>query len=520
MKLLISLILLYLFKTAKCQKSESAPVVKTKVGEIIGTTKDVNVYGKQMKVNRFFGIPYAEPPIDDLRFKKPVPKKAFTSPFKALEHGKACLQMMLSPMSDQKEIPAGEDCLFLNLYVPAVNQGKLAVMVWIHGGGFFCGSADPFISDTLAAYGDVIVVTINYRLSIWGFLSTSDAHAPGNYGLWDQHLALKWVHDNIEEFGGDPERITIFGESAGAESVVYQSLYEGNKGSFQRVVAQSGSITAMCATCENPKADAEQLGKLVGCEFTDSEALINCLKSKSPDILNTTLNDFENGLLGVRIPFLPTVDGEFVKEPPKKLLLADSEISKGGRDVLASLDFMSGINAEEGLSAISPVVGIEEPDNFEPNRTLFEEELIPMILPYELGEEVPDIVKDLIIHEYTDWKEPENSEKRRTKLVALYSDILFSLTHIETVERHRSLAKDTKSTYMYLFDILPSARALPAPSWARRANHGDDLVYTFFEETDGFMTYLQGNENFQPTELDRESAKYIMSVLSNFAKTG
>ena len=153
-------------------KSENpgAPTVKTKVGTIIGTTKEVNAYGRRMKVNRFFGIPYAEAPVDDLRFKKPVPKKPFVSPFKATQHGTVCLQMMLVAFADttREDILVGEDCLNLNIYVPARNQGNLAVMIWLHGGGFFCGASDPYISDTLSAHGNVIVVTFNYRLSIWG----------------------------------------------------------------------------------------------------------------------------------------------------------------------------------------------------------------------------------------------------------------------------------------------------------------------------------------------------------------
>ena len=128
--------------------------------------------------------------------------------------------MMLFPFPEDMNVSYGEDCLTLNVYVPVANSvdgydDNIPVMVFIHGGGFMCDSALPYVSDVLSAYGNVIVVTFNYRLSIWGFLSTEDVNARGNYGLWDQHLAIKWVHDNIESFGGDPKRITIFGESAG-----------------------------------------------------------------------------------------------------------------------------------------------------------------------------------------------------------------------------------------------------------------------------------------------------------------
>ena len=161
-------------------------------------------------------------------------------------------------------LPISEDCLFLNIYAPAVREQDVAVMIWIHGGGFIAGAADPYRSDALAAHGNVIVVTINHRVSLWGFLSTEDEHAPGNYGLFDQHLAIQWVHDNIKAFGGDPSRVTIFGQSAGGASVMYRSIFEGNEGLFQRGIAQSGSPTAYWASSSKARSNAEKLGKTRG----------------------------------------------------------------------------------------------------------------------------------------------------------------------------------------------------------------------------------------------------------------
>ena len=521
----ILLLTTYWIGTAVCG---DVPSVKTKLGEIQGAVKELSVYGEQRKVNRYFGIPYAESPVGDLRFRKPVPKATLGSTFDATKYGKVCLQMMLFPFPEDKNISVGEDCLTLNIYVPVVeenieqNQGNLAVMVWLHGGGFVCGAAQPYISDTLSAHGNVIVVTVNYRLSIWGFLSTEDEHARGNYGLWDQHLAIKWVHDNIDSFGGDPHRVTIIGESAGAGSVIYQSLYEGNKGMIKRVIAQSGSITPMWATCKNAKEDAFTFGKLVGCETTDSEQLAECLRNKPPKIINDTLNDFSNDFVRLEMPFLPTIDGEFVKEHPEELLLSDSELSAKGRELFSSVDLLMGINADEGLIMLDPMAGVDDPENFEPNRTYFEEKLLPLILPYELGE-YPEIVNDIIVHEYTDWQDPENVAKRRNKLTALYSDIFFGVPLTETVDRHRSLvnrSSKSKNTYMYLFDILPSTRMLPAPSWATKTNHGDELAYVLFEESDGMTTYMPWIEEFKPTEWDRENSKYLMTMWSNFVKSG
>ena len=500
------------------------PTVRTKLGEIHGKVKEVNVFGEERKVNRFFGIPYAEPPVGDLRFRKPKPKTTLDSPFDATRFGKFCIQMMMFPLPEDETVTIGEDCLTLNVYVPIVkdngndNQGNLAVMVWIHGGAFVCGASQPYIADTLAALGNVIVVTVNYRLSIWGFLSSEDEHARGNYGLWDQHLAIKWVHDNIDAFGGDPGRITIFGESAGAGSVVYQSLFEGNRGLIQRVIAQSGSVTASWATCKSAKKEAMEIGKLVGCDATESDPLIECLRNKSPETINETLNDPNNGFFRDELPFLPTIDGEFVKEHPKALLLDDTAISAKGRDVFSSVDLLIGINSAEGLIAMSPMMGIDDPETFEPNRTYIDDNVLPVLLPSELGK-IPEIVNGIVSHEYTDWHDPESMERRREKLIALYSDIYFGVPLTETTKRHRSLSK-TSSTYMYLFDILPSVRAMPTPSWSSKANHADELLYVFFEEADGLALAMPWTKDWKPTDWDRENSKYIMTMWTNFAKSG
>ena len=326
-----------------------APSVETKLGKIIGVEKTVNVFGQDMKLDRFHGIPYSEAPVGKLRFQPPVPKKSLTSngtPFLASKHGNICLQMEMFPMEG---LIRSEDCLFLNIYAPSSRKDPLPVMVWIHGGGFSTGASDQYISDTLALYGDVIIVTVNYRLTLWGFLSTGDAHAPGNQGLWDQQTAIKWVHDNIDAFGGDPKKVTIFGESAGGMSVTYQSVYHGNEGLFQRVIAQSGSMWV--TGIRNPKKDAQRLGNLVGCEQSDSDSLIQCLQALPAELLDKTLNNFTNGLIMTPFPFLPSVDGEMFDHLPRDLL----SFENAGRSLFAGVDFMSGFCAEEGVIMLPPI---------------------------------------------------------------------------------------------------------------------------------------------------------------------
>ncbi|XP_049947775.1 venom carboxylesterase-6-like [Schistocerca serialis cubense] len=175
---------------------------------------------------RFLGIPHAEPPVGDLRFQPPVKKAAWSEVRDALSMASHCPQR-------KSGLPSGdEDCLYLNVYgpgTPSQSATKKAVMVWIHGGCFTEGSGES-AKPNYFVDNDVIVVSINYRLGLLGFLSTGDGVVPGNMGLKDQTEALRWVQRNIAAFGGDPDKVTIFGQSAGGASVHYHVLSSSSKG--------------------------------------------------------------------------------------------------------------------------------------------------------------------------------------------------------------------------------------------------------------------------------------------------
>ena len=500
---------------------ENAPVVETKVGTIIGRYHHVEVFGKQLTVERYLGIPYAEPPVGDLRFRKPIPLKSFGSPFKAFDYGNACYQMNISPIV-REDIPISEDCLVLNVYVPAVREEKeLAVMIWIHGGGFVAGAAHPYVSDVLAAHGKVIVVTIQYRISVWGFLTTGDDIAPGNYGLFDQHLAIKWVHDNIKKFGGDPQRVTLFGHSAGGGSVVFQSTFEGNIGLFQRAIAQSGSVNTLWASFDEGRKDSVALGKLVGCEDTTSSRLVECISKVPAELLSSVINNVSNDFLRFPCPFVPVFDGNFIKTSPKDIfdLNSDGEVL-AGLEFFSSLDFLTGVVAAEGTVLIGPFVGIQDPMRFEPSREFFEKELVPKALCNLYGHDVPHIVKDLIVHEYTDWECPDSAEKIRYKILQIYTELVFSVPMLETIGYHATSIKPQKGSFMYMFDIKPSETFLPTPSWVKDANHGDELEYLFFDEAGGVINFLPGRDSYRPQEWESDIADYMITIWSNFAQTG
>ena len=189
----------------------SPTVVEVEAGTLAGTSRD--------RVDVWLGVPYAEPPVGRLRFTAPEPIQPWRGRRPATEFGGAATQPR-SPLSNVARLGVPrEDCLYLNVYVPAEPGPPRPVLVWIHGGAYTSGSGALYDGSDLAASGDIVVVSVNYRLGVFGFVdlaAVTDAAIPSNLGLRDQIAALEWVRDNIAAFGGDPERVTVAGESAGS----------------------------------------------------------------------------------------------------------------------------------------------------------------------------------------------------------------------------------------------------------------------------------------------------------------
>lgn len=189
-------------------------------------------------VHKYLGIRYAQPPTGLRRFQRSVLAE-LPQEVDATRYGAYCPQLPLSNTG------MSEDCLFLNVFTPHLpSDRRVPVFVWLHGGGFIVGSSDLYEGDVLAAEGQIVVVTLNYRLGALGFLATGDNSSVGNYGLWDQHVALQWVHKYIGYFGGDERRITLGGMSAGAASASIHSLSPLSRDLFRSVVQLSGSASS------------------------------------------------------------------------------------------------------------------------------------------------------------------------------------------------------------------------------------------------------------------------------------
>jgi para-nitrobenzyl esterase len=285
-------------------------------------------------VDSFLGLPYAAPPIGNLRWRPPQPASSWSGVRDATQFGPSCPQAQ--PQSANPFLPPGaisEDCLYLNVYAPPVSsndQGGRPVLVWIHGGGLVQDGGRNYDGTKLAAAG-AVVVTINYRLGALGFLAhpalASRPGGPaGNYGLMDQQAALRWVQRNIARFGGDPHNVTIAGQSAGGLSVLAQLVSPGARGLFQRAIVQSGTF----ALNQRPLAAAEAAGQTFATKVGCADQTAACLR-------NVPVSDLVANF-GVEIPGV--VDGSVLTQPIRAAL---------ARGQFARVPVINGITHDEEL---------------------------------------------------------------------------------------------------------------------------------------------------------------------------
>jgi para-nitrobenzyl esterase len=259
----------------------------------------------------FLGIPYAAAPVGDLRWRPPQPHARWRTPLDASRFGNHCSQ---PPTLFGSQPSVTEDCLFLNVYTGRhIDHGqphRRPVMVWIYGGGLTTGASDTYDPAKLVEDGDAIVVTFNYRLGVLGFLThpaltaESSDHASGNYGLMDQQFALGWVRRNIAQFGGDPNNVTIFGESAGGVSVHSNLASPTAAGLFHRAIAESGAYSLTQPTLAQAEAGGTAFASVVGCG-SQTAACLRALPVTA--ILAAQGVVFSNGIV-------PTVDGKVLTQ--------------------------------------------------------------------------------------------------------------------------------------------------------------------------------------------------------------
>ncbi|VTJ69876.1 Hypothetical predicted protein [Marmota monax] len=500
--------------------------VYTEGGFVEGVNKKLSLLGGD-SVDIFKGIPFATAKT----LENPQRHPGWQGTLKAKDFKKRCLQATIT----QDNTYGDEDCLYLNIWVPQgkkqglplnpqrkphiralppavsggcelssleINTEDLPVMIWIYGGAFLMGAGHGanFLNNYLydgqeiATRGNVIVVTFNYRVGPLGFLSTGDANLPGNYGLRDQHMAIAWVKRNIAAFGGDPNNITIFGESAGGASVSLQTLSPYNKGLIRRAISQSGVALSPWAIQKDPLFWAKKVAKKVGCPLDDTARLARCLKITDPHALTMAykvpLADLEYPVLHY-LAFIPVIDGDFIPDDPVNLFAN-----------AADTDFLAGTNNMDGHL----FAGVDLPAINKNNQDITEEDFYRLVsgLTVTKGLRGAQATFDI----YTEsWAQDPSQVTRKKTVVDLETDILFLMPTEIALAQHRAKAKSAH-TYFYLFSH-PS-RMPVYPKWVG-ADHADDLQYVFGKP---FATPL--GYRLQ----DRTVSKAMIAYWTNFARSG
>ncbi|CAN7980072.1 unnamed protein product [Ixodes pacificus] len=312
----------------------------------------------------FLGIPFAEPPVGPGRFKRPVRKRPWKGILHAIQLPRPCFQRRgrTPPVPWQgDETRSREDCLYLNIWLPTSLPWptRLPVMVWIHGGSYRIGASDLDLYDgtILSDYGQVVVVSFNYRLGALGFLNANVTDIPGNMGLWDQYAALRSVNENIASFGGDPSGVTLFGESVGGASSGMLAQSPLSRGLIRRIIMQSGTPRwPVPLENEGGMERALNLARNVGClrneMITFHAEAVNCLQKVSAEkIARSELELFEDHLF----TFQPSFGDELVPIHPVTA-------SKGGR--FLPVDVLMGMNSREGAIVYYTGSGVGLPKNW------------------------------------------------------------------------------------------------------------------------------------------------------------
>jgi para-nitrobenzyl esterase len=409
----------------------------------------------------FKGVPYAAAPVGDLRWRPPVPQKPWEGVRKADQFGATCMQTPYADNSPYRSAPepVSEDCLFLNIWTGAKTQKEnRPVMVWIHGGAFTRGSgSNPVYDGEEMARKGVVLVTINYRLGVFGFLAhpeltkESVRNFSGNYGILDQIAALQWVQRNIEGFGGDPKRVTIFGESAGSWAVNALVASPLAKGLFQRAIGESGANFAPL-----PKlVDAEQAGVRVAKSL--GAANLAEMRAKSAAELMKASGELAR----------PNVDGWLLPDQVYAIF------AKGKQNDVPTL---IGSNADEGTAFTPPTVKAEA---FKAQaKTRFG----------ELGNDY------LLIYP------ARSDEEAHASSAAAMRDQTFGW-EMRTWARLQAKTGKAK-VYLYYFSRVP-----PGP-WGKRlgAYHASEIRYVF-----------NNLQNVQAEDIDREIARMMSGYWINFA---
>ncbi|XP_024868450.1 esterase FE4-like isoform X1 [Temnothorax curvispinosus] len=482
------------------------PIVTVNQGKLQGILEE-NLLGSHHYFS-FKGIPFAAPPVGELRFKDPEPPTPWEGIRDASKNSDICAQL---EHSKTQVVVGSEDCLYLNICVPynVYRTTGNPVMVWIHGGGYVLGSGnDTHKRFDYLVKKDVILVSVNYRLGALGFLNLDHEVASGNQGLKDQVAALKWIKENIKAFGGDPNNITVFGVSAGSTCINLLMLSPLSKGLFHKAILQSGIITSDWAMIRNqPEANSFKLASILGNDSKDPEKVIEFLRTiptvKIIKAQHKVLTPEEARTLNV--PFGPTIDDRakkpFLPYPISQLLDDDNNIP-----------IMIGYTSHEYISLLQ--------DTSEKTlKTMYAD--LPRYVGNFINSQDPEKIMQMtekIKQKYFCNKLPF-TEESIPSIIRWLSDLHFNIPIEDFVDKRRK--KKHVPTYFYRFSYVGNEKIEKNlinnnKLTAIGAAHTDDMSYLFY-----IPKYKINNP--QPPAIDtkdRKMLEILTRMWTNFAKTG
>ena len=439
------------------------PIVNVEQGDVEGVFDGEHIYS-------FRGIPYAAPPVDELRFAAPQAAKSWSGIRPAKNNPRRCAQRESALYQSARS--EDEDCLYVNVWTPSLKPRRLLpVMVWLHGGGHSNGSISepvPYGKDgsfydgaALAAKG-VVVVSVNYRLGAFGFFGLPGEDGTiRNQGLWDQQFALQWVKQNIVGFGGDHRNVTLFGQASGAVDVCLHMVSRRSRGAFHQAIGQSGGCTTRTPEPADVEGETREWIERVGC--ANKADTLKCLRQKSArDLIDAV--PISGG------PFTPVVDGDFLVSQPRSMF-NDADVAR--------VPYMLGSNSDEGTIYTSNYGNVDNEDKFHD----------------VLRDHFPDSSLERLCELYP--HKNNTSNPFLTSLGRAFGDAYWICSTLDTAVYAEAASLEV---YLYNFDLRGPVASLGAAQ-------GTEVGYVF-----GSARSLSSDE--------RRVADHVQRYWTNFAKSG
>ncbi|XP_001655125.2 esterase B1 [Aedes aegypti] len=496
-------LIVYLIK-GKCLKlwpQPNRPVVSVRQGKLCGITAKLP---NGSSYHYFKGVPYAKPPVGELRFRPPVPLEKFDTPvLECVMERSDCIQRDLFT----NRVVGSEKGLYLNVFTPEISvdaEKKFPVMIYIHGGGFLAGSGSSFFYNPIYFVQEgVVVVTLNYRLGPLGFLSFPSVGISGNAGLKDQLLVFKWVKENITQFGGDPNNVTVFGESAGSISTYLHYLSKNSSKYFNRVICQSGIPSTETFFQTRGDEKARSLAKILGYNgCKDEEVFETLLKAPAEELIKYQhkVLTSEEKRLGVHFAFMPVIEDfetedSIITETPEEIIKSAPNLEK---------PIIEGCNSGEGILSLFLMHRRVHLGNIDPAR------FVPIFLKTSKDLDRAELGKQIRKFYFEDKPVNESTNDELCDVMADNYFITNSVINSEWLAKYQPNVRHYH--YRFTFDGRFSlTKKLFNQAHLKGACHGDDVFYMFSP------TYLP---NLPEGSAECCIRRTFIKYWTNFAKYG